>query len=159
MRFIPFAIVSLFVVSGCWGEPIPVQEKGLLSEARLGFQPKRRPICVGADPGADPPPEIFRKITLYESPAGKLAAYLSQVPDDGEKRPAIIWITGGDCNSIDDLWSEAAGGQRPDRGRVPQGGHRDDVSVAARRKRQPRRQGRISGRGGRYLGGGESPRP
>jgi len=53
-----------------------------------------------------PPPEIFRKI-LYEAPAGKLQAYLSQVPDDGQKRPAIIWITGGDSNSIDDVWTEA----------------------------------------------------
>jgi dipeptidyl aminopeptidase/acylaminoacyl peptidase len=36
---------------------------------------------------------------------GKLAALLSPDPNDGVKRPAIIWITGGDCNSIDDgIW-------------------------------------------------------
>src|SRR5262249_59431771 len=37
-----------------------------------------------------------------ESPAGKLAAYLSPDPKDGKKLPAIVWITGGDCNTIDE---------------------------------------------------------
>jgi dipeptidyl aminopeptidase/acylaminoacyl peptidase len=55
----------------------------------------------------DPPPQLFRKV-YYDSPVGKLAAYLSQVPEGTEKRPAIIWITGGDCNSIDDgVWLPA----------------------------------------------------
>ncbi len=49
--------------------------------------------------GPEPPPGLFRKV-FYDSPAGKLAAYVSQVPQDGKKRPAIIWITGGDCNTI-----------------------------------------------------------
>jgi dipeptidyl aminopeptidase/acylaminoacyl peptidase len=30
-----------------------------------------------------------------------MAAYLSVPPKDAKKRPAIVWITGGDCNSID----------------------------------------------------------
>jgi dipeptidyl aminopeptidase/acylaminoacyl peptidase len=44
----------------------------------------------------------------YDSPVGKLNAYLSSLPRDGKKHPAIIWITGGDCNSIGDVWSRAA---------------------------------------------------
>src|SRR2546430_17631493 len=36
-----------------------------------------------------------------------MAAYLSPDPRDGKKHPAIIWITGGDCNSIGDVWSPA----------------------------------------------------
>jgi len=36
-----------------------------------------------------------------------VAAYLSPDPGDGRKHPAIIWITGGDCNSIDELWKNA----------------------------------------------------
>jgi pimeloyl-ACP methyl ester carboxylesterase len=31
-----------------------------------------------------------------------MAAYLSPRPPDGRRRPAIVWITGGDCNTIDD---------------------------------------------------------
>ena len=52
----------------------------------------------------DPPTGVFRKVT-YHSPAGEMAAYISDIPDDGQKRPAIIWITGGDCNSVGDVWS------------------------------------------------------
>ena len=98
------ALWSLMLMTGCLGEPVPEQEKGSLVEARRGFKTKLVPQNAQHDPVPDPPPEIFRKV-LYDSPAGKLAAYVSQVPDDGEKRPAIVWITGGDCNSIDDLWS------------------------------------------------------
>ena len=36
-----------------------------------------------------------------------MAAYLSPDPGDSKKHPAIIWITGGDCNSIGDVWSPA----------------------------------------------------
>jgi hypothetical protein len=43
------------------------------------------------------------QVVQYESPAGKLKAYLSPAPTDGKKHPAIIWIHGGDCNSIADF--------------------------------------------------------
>src|SRR6185369_14722681 len=33
---------------------------------------------------------------------GWLPAYLTADPRDGRKHPAIVWITGGDCNTIDD---------------------------------------------------------
>jgi pimeloyl-ACP methyl ester carboxylesterase len=81
-----------------------VQETVSLREARAGFKPKPVPPSGEREPVPDPPPAIFRKIT-YDSPAGKLAAYISEVPDDGQKCPAIIWITGGDCNSVGDVWS------------------------------------------------------
>ena len=39
---------------------------------------------------------------------GLLAAYLTPDPGDGRKHPAIIWITGGDCNTIDrGVWAQA----------------------------------------------------
>ena len=41
----------------------------------------------------------------YQSPVGPLAAYVSTDPGDGQKHPAIVWITGGDNNSIGDIWS------------------------------------------------------
>jgi dipeptidyl aminopeptidase/acylaminoacyl peptidase len=59
-----------------------------------------------ADPPPSPPRSIFR-LVKYESPVGKLAAYVSPDPGDGKKHPAIVWITGGDCNTIDDLWKPA----------------------------------------------------
>lgn len=38
---------------------------------------------------------------------GTLPAYVTPDPKDGKRRPAIVWITGGDCNSIGDVWSPA----------------------------------------------------
>lgn len=52
-----------------------------------------------------PPPGIFNLIR-YKSPVGELAAYVTPDPGDGAKHPAIVWITGGDCNSIGEMWSE-----------------------------------------------------
>jgi acetyl esterase/lipase len=107
MRPVHFALFSVFLIAGCWGESIPEQEKGLLTEARQGVKTKLVPRWTQRDPVPEPPPELFRKVS-YDSPAGKLAAYISQVPEDGKKRPAIIWITGGDCNTIDEsVWMQA----------------------------------------------------
>jgi dipeptidyl aminopeptidase/acylaminoacyl peptidase len=106
MKATHLTLLSVVILGGCMSEPVPEQEKGSLTDARRGFQTKLVPQPGQRDPAPEPPPDIFRKVS-YDSPAGKLAAYLSVVPDDGQKRPAIIWITGGDCNTIDDLWSEA----------------------------------------------------
>jgi pimeloyl-ACP methyl ester carboxylesterase len=38
---------------------------------------------------------------------GDLSAYLTPDPGDGGKHPAIIWVTGGDSNSIGELWEPA----------------------------------------------------
>ena len=104
---IHIAVLSLIMLTGCLGEPTPVQQKGRLVDARAGFKTKLDAQGGARDPVPDPPPEVFRKVQ-YDSPAGKLAAYVSQVKDDGTKRPAIIWITGGDCNSVGDVWSDAS---------------------------------------------------
>jgi acetyl esterase/lipase len=107
MKTTSFAMLSLLVIviSGCLAEPTPVQEKGTLTEARRGFKPKLVAGPSRAGPVSEPPAAVFRKVR-YPSPAGELQAYLSTVAEDGEKRPAIIWITGGDSNSIDDVWTE-----------------------------------------------------
>jgi dipeptidyl aminopeptidase/acylaminoacyl peptidase len=91
-----------------------------LPEARRGF--KTVVVRRGSDrqPVPQAPPRVFRTIR-YESPVGQLAAYLTPDPRDGKKHPAIIWITGGDSNTIDDgLWKEAD--------------PRDDQTAAAYRK-------------------------
>jgi len=80
-----------------------------LVEARKGFQSRLVRRKEEKEPVDEPPPKIFSKVQ-YESAVGKLPAYLTPDPKDGKKHPAIIWITGGDCNSIGDVWSE----QKPD---------------------------------------------
>jgi acetyl esterase/lipase len=50
------------------------------------------------------PPVSWMKLVSYPGPLGDMAGYLSGVPDKEERRPAIIWISGGDT-AIGDFWS------------------------------------------------------
>lgn len=77
-----------------------------LAEARKGHTTKLAKQHRSGEAVPEPPANTFRK-TTYESPAGKLAAYVTPDPKDGKKRPAIVWITGGDCNTIGDVWSRS----------------------------------------------------
>lgn len=73
-----------------------------LAEARQGFVTKRRKQVAELEsrPVAIPPSGIFRMVQ-YKASSGDLQAYLTPDPKDGKKHPAIVWITGGDCNTID----------------------------------------------------------
>lgn len=82
----------------------PAAATQTLSQARAGFQTVVVRSDGPAGPPDVPPPELFT-LTSYASPVGQLAAYVTPDPGDGQRHPAIIWITGGDCNSIGDIWS------------------------------------------------------
>ena len=82
-----------------------------LAEARQGFQTKLVRQESDGHPLPVPPPRMFQ-LVRFDSPAGKLGAYLTPDPKDGKKHPAIIWITGGDCNSIGDVCRQTKGYQR-----------------------------------------------
>ena len=112
MRLTHFTILVLVGLAGCGrgdrqppaksagavgGQP---EKAASLIEARRGFKSKLARRESDKDPVPAPPPGLFRTVR-YDSSAGKLAAYLTPEPKDGKKHPAIIWITGGDCNSID----------------------------------------------------------
>ena len=77
-----------------------------LAEARKGFVTKLAKKEKANEPVEEPPAKIFRTVK-FDSPVGQLAAYLTPDPKDGKKHPAIVWITGGDCNTIGDVWSPA----------------------------------------------------
>lgn len=77
-----------------------------LAQARHGFATKTVDRGVKDEPVATPPAEVLQ-VVHYDSPVGKLPAYLSVAPDSKKRWPAIVWITGGDCNSIGDVWSPA----------------------------------------------------
>jgi len=109
MQRILFTVLSLFIVIGCGRRDTSPGQQGetaSLTEARRGFKTKLVPQRGDKSPAAEPPADLFR-LVKYDSPVGKLSAYLSPEPQDGKKHPAIIWITGGDCNSIDEgCWKE-----------------------------------------------------
>ena len=75
-----------------------------LAEARRGFVTNVVKSGEPAGPPDSPTGNEFQLIR-YESPVGGLAAYVTTDPGDGGKHPAIVWITGGDNNSIGDVWS------------------------------------------------------
>jgi acetyl esterase/lipase len=85
------------------GQP---DKKIALVDARRGFETKLIRREGAHEPLPEPPADFFRTV-YYESSVGKLAAYLSPAPQDRRKHSAIIWITGGDCNTIGDVWSDA----------------------------------------------------
>ncbi|MEN0062137.1 MAG: prolyl oligopeptidase family serine peptidase [Myxococcota bacterium] len=67
----------------------------------------QRTTNVTPSPSASPPatPEAPFALVQYPSPVGSLAAYVTEDPQDGKRHPAIVWITGGDCNTISDVWT------------------------------------------------------
>ena len=78
-----------------------------LREARALFKTKLVPQPKRAEPVEVAPPDVMQTVK-YQAPGGKYGAYLSLPFKDGKKHPAIVWITGGDCNTIGDVWSKRA---------------------------------------------------
>jgi pimeloyl-ACP methyl ester carboxylesterase len=91
--------------------PLLVQQSEVghqtLIEARRGFVTK----LVRNERTGFPvpkPPAAELNLVHYRSPIGELPAYLSPIPNDGRKHPAIIWLTGGFSNSIsENVWDVA----------------------------------------------------
>jgi len=109
--FLHFTLLGVVVLAGCTGSGSQSSDgggqggsAGSLTEARQGFKSKLVRRAAQRDPVDEPPENLFR-VVRYDAAAGKLPAYLTPDPKDGKKHPAIIWITGGDCNSIGDVWT------------------------------------------------------
>lgn len=79
-------------------------QRPTLQSSRDGFKTVVRQQNTLKEPLTAAPAKIFRTIK-YPAASGELGAYLSPDPGKGKKHPVIIWITGGDCNSIGDSWS------------------------------------------------------
>lgn len=107
---VPFAIVVGGCCCPCAGLPNQLQdidETVTLADARAGHTSQLNFDETDLEPLPEPPPNLYQ-IVHYDSPAGNLSAFLSVDPGDGQKHPAIIWITGGYCNSVGDTpWMRA----------------------------------------------------
>lgn len=80
-----------------------------LAQARRGFASKMLEEHRDGTRAPRPPAGLFN-LVHYESPLGPLAAYVTPDPGDNKKHPAILWITGGDCNTIGDVWTPRPAG-------------------------------------------------
>ncbi len=104
-----YRIILLFAVIGLTGcNPFEEQSADLpltLNQAREKFNTNLVTQGQDAGPPDIPPEESDFELIRYDSEVGPLAAYITRDPGDGKKCPAIIWITGGDNNSIGDVWT------------------------------------------------------
>jgi acetyl esterase/lipase len=75
-----------------------------LSEARAGFTTHLTYDANAHRPAPTPPAGVL-DLVRYPSAVGDLVAYVTPDPADGQRHPAIIWIVGGDNNTIEDVWS------------------------------------------------------
>jgi acetyl esterase/lipase len=78
--------------------------KPTLSEARKGTMTTIVRTGEREPPMPVPPKGVFQ-LVRFDAPVGKLGAYLTPDPGDGKRHPAIIWLTGGDSNSVGEMWS------------------------------------------------------
>ena len=106
MKRVCFFLPLLLLTAGCLSHKTQSKQAASLSEARRGFKTTLLPQKGAREAVEQAPARIFQTVK-YPAPSGELAAYLSPDPGDGQKHPAIIWIAGGDCNSIGDVWSHA----------------------------------------------------
>jgi dienelactone hydrolase len=99
--FIVLALISnVAVLAPRWARP--THNQPLLSARKefvtipngITFHPDGKPL--------EPPPELYRAVR-YPSAVGTLAAYLTPTPNDGVKRPGVIWAHGG-YGGINDTW-------------------------------------------------------
>ena len=54
-----------------------------------------------------PPAQMFVPMS-YQSGNLSLKAFVTPNPGDGKKLPLMVWLTGGDSNSLDDFWTEGS---------------------------------------------------
>ena len=111
MRNSSLSLVLFLLVAGCGsGSSSTNSAEGVTSsrtllEAREGFKTKLIHAGDDAWPPDEPPADRLQLVT-YPAAPGDLSAYVTPNPGDGKRHPAIVWITGGDCNSIGDVWSD-----------------------------------------------------
>lgn len=78
-----------------------------LTAARQNFRSAISAAATGSPPLPQPPANLFERVD-YRSGDLMLPAFITPNPRDYNRHPAIIWITGGDSNSLDDFWSAGA---------------------------------------------------
>ncbi|MNS17927.1 Alpha/beta hydrolase family protein [compost metagenome] len=102
MKYIYLFICTAFLTSSCGAQG---SNKSPFAEARKSFTTQLIKSDAVREPLEPPPAQLFR-LVAYPASIGNMPAYLSNIPQDGTLRPAMVWLTGGLNNDIGDVWSE-----------------------------------------------------
>jgi acetyl esterase/lipase len=121
-HLLPLIVTPIAMVAGCTAGVQPQtsapqtarassEYQQSFAKARKSFQTQLRRQESSPDPVPNPPAAIARKVK-FASTAGQLAAYITLPPKSAKptttKYPAIVWLSGGFCNCIDnDAWKPA----------------------------------------------------
>jgi len=81
------------------------QGRSALAQARHGFVTRAQPTPSARTPLPQPPADVFVRTDYLTPRVGRFAAFVTPDPRDGRRHPAIIWLTGGDSNALDDFWT------------------------------------------------------
>jgi dipeptidyl aminopeptidase/acylaminoacyl peptidase len=104
-----YPLFALALAVGCSPQapgPADPSLKEKFIDARKGFKTNllRKDAVRGP---VDPPPPDLVDLVRYESPIGKMAAYIGKPPAAGKKHPAILWLVGGFSNGISAIaWTD-----------------------------------------------------
>jgi acetyl esterase/lipase len=74
------------------------------ADARQGFATVVAVRDEAPLPLPEPPERLFVRSDYRNAKHHVLPGYVSPDPGDGKRHPAIVWITGGDSNSLSDFW-------------------------------------------------------
>lgn len=78
-----------------------------LARARQNFRTQIQATSTANEPLPLPPINLFNTV-LYQSVSLTLPAFVTPNPNDSKKHPAIIWITGGESNTLGEFWQQGS---------------------------------------------------
>jgi dienelactone hydrolase len=99
-------LASILGLTAACAQQAVGKDSPTLKEPRTGFVTHASQADTRDGPAKRPPAGVL-DLAVYPGPLGNMAAYVTPDPKDGRRHPAIIWITGGDSASIDDVWHQA----------------------------------------------------
>lgn len=74
-------------------------------QARHGFSTRVSDPASPSGPLPQPPPHWFVRSDYVNPQNYTLVGYISPDPADGKRHPAILWLSGGDTNTLGDFWT------------------------------------------------------
>lgn len=86
-------------------EQLAAQGASAFAQARYGYQTQIAVHDPKPLPLPEPPASLFVRSDYQNAQNYTLAGFMSPDPKDGRRHPAIIWLTGGDSNTLSDFWT------------------------------------------------------